>query len=259
MYLAYQYVAITLMVAEVNFIGPRLDLPVHFPLYMEDLKHASVAPPDLNWASGNVGVENWMFYFSHDGRLCFIENTGVLRAWGQFGVRGRNEMLLHQRSLIDTNDAYMMVTNLLERMYVNVAALEKQMPIDIKRDFRWKDYAVNGTKEFLPIFDVTWGVDPRFTDVKAPRLHIVIDGTKKEFVEIRLEDDSISQRPPGLIKNRDELLKISDAEFLKYSDQQRKDLVTKFAVISYDSAKEERNPPAERAISCPTNARTNGN
>jgi hypothetical protein len=257
MYLAYQYVAVTLMLAEVNFIGPRLDLPVHFPLHRDDLMQVSVAPPDLNWASGNVGVQNMVFAFSHDGRLCFIENTGALRVWNTLGVRKRNEMLLQQKSLIDTNDAYRMATNVLQRMYVNVAALEKEMPLKVEQRYRWKDHVINGTKEFLPIFDIRWGVNPRFTDHKSDRLHIVIDGVKKEFVEIRLEDDSLSQRPPGLIKSRGDLLKISDEEFLKYSDQQRKDLAAKFAVIAYDSAKEKTNEPPARASSIPTDTETN--
>ncbi len=223
--LAYEYVAVAAMLDEVNLIGPRLNLPVRFPLHREDLKRSAFAPPDLNWSSGNISVENWAFAFSHAGRLCFIENIGVFRAWNKLGVGKRNEMLLKHPSLINLNDALTMATNYLERMHVDVMALEKEMPILAVQQHHW-------SKEPLPLFEITWGIHPKPApdDPILPRLKIMIDGSKKELVEIRLEDDSISQRPPGLLKNRDELLKISDDEFLKYSDQQRKDLVAKFSL-----------------------------
>jgi hypothetical protein len=347
--LAYQHVAIAAMLKEVNLIGPKLGLPIHFPLTENDLVAAMSPPPDMkNMANpelpfwgGTVRTRQFFFSFSDNGRLCFVEK---LRPWGRMGIAERNDMLAAQKSLIDTNGAYQMATNWLAQFPVDIARLERYgnanfadvdikdvdglvakiqsapdelnaylktklgvLPIDdknwiaiklntvvfgpsiysqsrfrnaslrpeiaafvkqvaarpesqsdqtrwnslsdsalcnrmlledaypaylaklngnpptIDHEFRWARESTN-EKDYLPLFTVSWGV--RFHG--SPRIDIEIDGRTKDLWKLRLEDDSVSQRPVGLFKNRDELLKVSNQQFLSYSLDERKTFIERF-------------------------------
>jgi hypothetical protein len=79
----------------------------------------------------------------------------------------------------------------------------------------------------LPIFDVIWG------DRRHPVIDIKISGVNGELLELRQEDDSYSRRPADLIRNLNKLLAIPDEEFLKYTPEQRSNLVSEFAAVHY--------------------------
>jgi hypothetical protein len=224
------------MLSQINVIGPRLNLPMTFPVAVENLRRTFVIPPVAHddIMGGRIDAENWSFGFTARGRLRFVENMAVLRAWNRMHYDERDKILLRQSPVIDTNDAYVMATNWLDGMYVNVAGLEKESPIEVERDFRWKDHIRNGTKEFLPLFWVTWGHRGGHFGVKdLSRLKLQIDGSTKQLVELRLDDPLCPQQIEVLIKNRDELSKIPDEEFLKYSEQQRRELVARFGAVVF--------------------------
>ena len=227
--LAYNYVATALMLAQINFIGPKLGLPVHFPLSDEDLVRDIVLSPSIinskNPGAPNFGgrldCDRYSFCFADDGRLCFVSR---LHPWGHMQIPERNAALAEQRSIIDNQKAYEIATNWLITMSVNVKELEKTSPVTVGQQFQWS-YTNGDTKMMLPIFDINWG------DPKRPKVDVEIDGRTKALVWIRLEDDSVSSLPCISIKNLSELYQIGDDEFLKYTKEQKQALMTRFAGI----------------------------
>lgn len=128
--LAYQHVAIAAMLKEVNYIGPKLGLPIPFPIMEEDLVTAMAPRPNMQnlrnpalpFFGGTFHTRQFAFSFSDNGRLCFVFK---LHPWGRMSVAERNDMLAAQKSLIDTNGAYQMATNWLAQFPVNVERLER--------------------------------------------------------------------------------------------------------------------------------------
>jgi hypothetical protein len=90
----------------------------------------------------------------------------------------------------------------------------------------------NGVKKLKPIFWVRWSRWDQF-----PGIVVEIDGRKGELLDFNIHDDTVSRRPVGLVKNLDELLRISDEQFLAYSAEDRKLLLLRFGAITYDDPK----------------------
>ena len=61
----------------------------------------------------------------------------------------------------------------------------------------------------------------------------MISGINGELLNLRQEDDSYSRRPFASIKDVDKLLAIPDKEFLKYTPEQRSNLVVRFSAVTY--------------------------
>jgi hypothetical protein len=83
----------------------------------------------------------------------------------------------------------------------------------------------------LGLFDVLWN------SMDGPRAAVIIDDRTKELAKLTLMDPSVLHRPAPLSKeDLQQLLKISDKEFLAHSDEQRKNLIKRFAAVTYDSS-----------------------
>jgi hypothetical protein len=238
-YLAYKYVAIACMLAEVNFTASRLGLPQQFPISEADLRYTLVSPPSLGFVGGRISTDQWTFAFSENGRLQFIWE---LQPFNDTILAAQRLQIIESgaKSLINEKEAHQIATNWLAQIFVDVHKLESKYPPRVSQEFIVSP-SDRSKKDLLPLFKVKWG---------PPKVDIEIDGRTKTLLQLRLEDDSYSTRPIGLIKNLDELLKIRDEEFLNYSDQQKKDLVQRFAIKHYDLPTDSTNksPPTNQAV-----------
>jgi hypothetical protein len=231
--LAFNYVAKKIMLAEANFVGRKLSLSISFPLRDANLLSTiAVVPRDRFGFGGFLKTDKYQFDFSTDERLHSIRN---LQLWEELHPVQKRPTFVKQKSLIDTNDAYQIATNWLEQMSVSVRELERDDP------YMTKFYGSNATstlplvsvkaiaEDTFPLFEVLW------QSIDGPRVTIVIDGRTKDLIELELHDNSVCHRPAPLIKNLDQLLRISDEEFQAYSEEQRKNLKKRFAAVTYDS------------------------
>lgn len=234
--MAYSYVATVAMLDEVNLLGPKLELPIKFPIHQSDLTFVLVAPTNLTTITesrhplflGRIDTKEWSFSFSDEGRLCFITNKKEVHQRNRMGVPAWNDMLAGQRPVIDTADAYRMTSNWLAQFPVDVVALNKNHRPVIEQEFRWKTRVPEGRKDYLPLFTVRWGKSGNTESLTDCVVDAEIDGRTKQMMDLRLEDDSISQRPPRILKNQEELLKIGDQEFLGYDAKQRGRLIKEY-------------------------------
>jgi hypothetical protein len=226
MYLAYKYVGIAVLVAEANFNAERLNLPIERPIQESRLTFKLLAPPSVladDGFEGGIHVDHYAF--NEGGRACY-RYIARLDPFGGLSMAEENEMLSHHKSLVGTNGAYQLATNWLALIDVDVRELERTNRAEIRQRWFWGS-ANPEPKVLLPIFEVRWG------EWDHAKVEVTVDGRTKQFIEIRQEDDSFSQRPRELVKDLDKLLAIPDEEFLKYSPTQRSNLVARFAATNY--------------------------
>ena len=231
MYLAYKFVAITLMLAEVNLAVSRLNIPIKWPVQESEVNSALVAPPGWNWAitAGRIDIHGYSFSFSHEGKLRYIWK---IKPFGKLGMADRNDMLVKEESIINETDAYIIATNWLTQMQVNVPLLQKSFPRSIRREYRWRPADIR-KKDLLPLFEVKWG------KWDEPEVMVEIDGRSKGLLQLRVQDECVLLRPVVVVSNRKQLSEIPDQEFLGYSRDQRRQLLERFPCEMQNSATNE--------------------
>jgi hypothetical protein len=225
--LAYKYVAIIVMLAEINFCAGRLNLPDQLPIKESDLRAEAVFAPSVIGFAGRLDTQKYSFSFAKDGRLRFI--TKLDNGRGNQTLRVYLEGLSKIKSTITTADAYRIATNWCAAVEIDLPRLEKDHPPIVKQQtfVPWAGSGDTNAEVPLPIFDVKWG------DWAHPVVDVQISGAHGELLKFRQEVTTYSKRPASLIKNLDELLAIPDEEFLKYTDMDRSNLVVRFAAVNY--------------------------
>jgi len=152
--LAYKYVAVTLMLAEINFCAGRLHLPAGLPIKEQNLRAEAVFPPRIIGFAGRLDTDKYSFSFAKSGRLRFITKLDSGR--GNQTMREYLEGLAKTPSIINTNEAYRLATNWLAAMDVDLQRLEKEHPPIVKQQTftSWAEDGKPSTEILLPIFDV---------------------------------------------------------------------------------------------------------
>ena len=230
--LAYKYVVTAVMLMEINYCASRLPLPLDHPVCRADLRRTFIPHPRIMGVSGTFYTDKCIFSFAKSSRLKYIVNRTNPRYYMEGGSPEMNAYLLgltHVRSLIDTNGAHRLATNWLTALEVDVPRLEKE--------HHWKaeQMKLMGTQP-IPMFEVTWDNGGRLLsngDPALPTISVLIAGDTRQIIHIRQEDDSYSKRPKALIKDIYQLLAIPDSEFLKYTEEQRSNLVARLAAVKY--------------------------
>lgn len=244
---AYKYVATAVMLMEINHCAARLQLPMKLPFREQDIRKTFVPRPNppFQGVSGRFDFDHYSFslatsYGETATKLRFIIN----RQHPYYSMRGGTpemnaylEGLTNKKSLIDSNGAYRMATNWLERMEVDVPKLNSE------RAWMVTQFKVMN-RTATPIFEVTWANDGKPSSNgmtnPIPAISVLIAGDTGELIHLRQEEITFSKRPEVLIKDLDKLLAISDSEFSQYSAEQRSNLVHRFAAVEYPTPAESR-------------------
>ena len=237
MSLAYKYVALAVMMAEINYCANQLHLKEKLPIKEEDATMSNIFDPSIMGFAGRIDTAEYSFCFSKSGRLRFItkledyryQSMGLYR--GNQSTREFMEQLSQIKSTINTNDAYRLATNWLASIDVDLEKLQQEKPATVEQQF----FESSKGPVPVPLFYVNWGKEGRdeLGHPMGPVVDIMVSGINGELLNLRQEDDSYSKRPAALIKDMDKLLAIPDAEFLKYSPEELSNLVTRFSTVKY--------------------------
>jgi hypothetical protein len=222
--LAYRYVAVAAMLAELNFCSDQLNLPVIHPIDENTVTNAIVyQPTKLAPFCGRIDTADYMFSFIPSGKLRLIQR---IHMWD--GIRKDIEKHLSRiKAVVDADGVSRLARDGLRAIDVDVDRLDRDWPVTVRQR---SYFATNGLFA-LPLFDVKWG------DWQKPVVFIVIAGNSGDFLALHLSDDTYSHRPKELLRNEDDLLAISDEEFLKYTPEQRSNLLSRFLAVKYPPAK----------------------
>jgi hypothetical protein len=229
--LAYKAVALQLMVGEANFYADKLHLAEAHPIQVSQVTEAHFGPPKDGFGIGSFSTTNYfysfpgsegrgkqstnpdgtIFLFPEKGKLAYISKNDPYKA---FGGDYFSPKLANAHSLIGTNEAYQLAKQWLTAISIDVVALEKKYKPLVEQDWYLdpplayqnyrdipKDFFKNAHKKFRPIFTVTWGGK----EDDSPPVLIKILGTSKELISLRMQDTTLSKRPPIVITNAVEL------------------------------------------------------
>jgi hypothetical protein len=221
---AYRYVVLAVMLAEINHCVARLELQDFTAIDKGDIAGCFVPDPRLAGFAGRIDTKEYTFSFGLSGHLQFIVK---LRQRGGLSLGAYQEKLSRMKWTMTTNSALNVARHALEAIEVDGERLNKEHGVVCEeRSFYTRR---NGERQLvpLPIFDIKWGGST------IPVVDVVVSGISGSVLSIRQEDGSYSRRPKELIRNMDKLLAIPDSEFLKYTPEQRSNLVAEFAAVQY--------------------------
>lgn len=222
--LAYKYVMLTLMLAEVNQSVGKLEIPNWQPITFAQVETYNISAPRIR-AGGSLDTTNGVFGFG-ENKLQFMQ-------WPEpnsdLPLRERQMRWAKMESLIDTNGAYQLATNWLIKLDVDVAALEKKHPVSVLQQFFYPSGNINLPPALLPRFEVRWGKNP-----SLPAVWVSVFGPTKTPLFIRQEEGSFILRPlvvkPEAIEN---LLSITNTDFVEWTFLQKSNLVSQCAGNSH--------------------------
>jgi hypothetical protein len=222
--MAYRYVALALMLAEGNHAIEQLNVPGWQQVSAADVVKYHVSPPRLR-PGGSVETPKYIFGFGGEGKLQFIQ---TVESEPDLPLEERHVKWAKMKSLVGTNEAYELASNWLTRLSVDVAALQRSHPVRVEQEyyFTGDPDSANRKTVMLPRFEVRWG-----TNQLRPAVWVSVFGPTKEPIHIRQEDGSFSQRPRGIVKDVERLLKIADAEFARYDFVQKSNLVVESSLV----------------------------
>jgi hypothetical protein len=235
--LAFKYVVIALMMAEVNYSADKLQLKERLPITDGDIIARRATDLGEIGFAGGIDTPEYHFGFVDGGKKRVITKLEDSR-YGSMGLyRGDLSMpdfmekLSSIKSTIDTNDAYRLATNWLIAIGMDVEKLQTHEPLSVEQQF------TQSPKRGLvpaPLFYVKWG--DRGNDELGhhigPVVSIMISGINGDLLSLFIENGTYSKRPFVLIKDIDKLLAIPDEKFLKYSDAERSNLIVRFSAVT---------------------------
>jgi hypothetical protein len=224
--LAYKYVALVLMLGEVNFFSAGTGLKFDHPVTETDVRAGShVGPPKTNDFTGSILTDKYFFGFGWGHLANFHRND--FRSDSDTQVRERNERLAKQSSLIDTNGALELATGWLSAMGVDLPLLQQKYKLNVVQ-WRYRGDGLTQGPVMLPVYQVEWRGSPfptKRTKRETAVVTLTILGTTKELIEYHLLDDSLFARPAIRIPEPQRLLSLPDSEFQQYNAQQRSNLL----------------------------------
>jgi hypothetical protein len=262
--LAYKYVAVAAMLAEVNFCSDRLNLPIKHPIEEGELKTELVFQPEgFIGFNGRLDTQEYVFSFGNSSRLRSIKK---LHMWNGSSLHEGQRQLSRIKSLIDTNQACKIVRDKLKAIDVDIERLEHDCPVNVERRSFYSEPGGQGELIPLPLFDVDW-TDHR--DGMQPRdiVRALVAGDSGDLLSLELLDESYSGRPKCLLTNTDALLAIANSEFLAYTREQKSNLLAHSLAVEYPPQKHltarsvlfytMEQVPTSLATGQPTNVATN--
>lgn len=225
--LAYNYIAMALMLAEASFFTGKTGISQHLPITEVDVRNGShVGPPNPKDFGGSILTDHYFFGFGW-GHLANFYKRGFMPTTAP-GIRQRNMELSKQTSQIDSNGAVRLATNWLAHLGIEIPALESKYKRNV---VQWRHYpdGENAQAVLLPVYQVEWrGILLRSRRYESAVATVTIFGATKELVECRVLDDSLFSRPRIQLKEMEKLLAISNDEFGSLPATERSNLVVRF-------------------------------
>lgn len=232
--LAYKYVVIAAMVSQINHYAPRMHLPIEVPVKEQDVRFLHVSTPidlpSLQECGGRLQIKNYSFTFCNDWHNIYNMDEHGYTSMGipmgpKESANSGMERASRMKYVVSTNDVYRMATNWIVALDIDLKKMEAVYPPRIDQGM----FHSNRGLVPSPVITVEWknqkiGYDPAGVTVE-------ISAVSGEFLKLRDGNGAFSKRKHPLIKDLKKLLAISDEEFLRYTEQERRKLVEQFAGV----------------------------
>ena len=244
------FIGTFIVATQANLVSERLDLPMEEPFSVENSEQTLLCfmygsattkgKPDY-LLSGSIFNDQYKFFFN-EGQLSRMITLNVSTPRSDDVIRGLADALMEQKATISATNAYHLATNWLDKVNVDVEKLCSEYQLRIHQwETTVRSVAPGVLEELdepvkLPVFKVEWEKETIVGREKVirPFVTVLIDGRTGELVElvtkddIRTPDDTIFLVHPIRLVHVDELLSISEMEFLKMDETQKSNLVKRF-------------------------------
>lgn len=240
MTLAYKYVGLAALLAEINFCADRMGLAINLPIPKSDLRETYVSPTWLEFG-GTLTTTTYRFGLVA-GQLRTVTRQNLD---SDLSIRERHEKWATMKSLLGTNEAYQLATQWLSAIEIDVKELERKHPVQVKQRFFYPD-AIDADEQppdalkrkiMLPAFAIEWGKGLN------PAVQISVFGPTKELTRMYIRDTAVIRRPKLSLRNPERLLAISDNDFKRFSDEQKAKLLEEhLPSINYPSVRPRKEP-----------------
>jgi hypothetical protein len=236
MLLAYKYVFVAAMMSQINEYAPRMHLPITVPVQQGNIRFLYVSEPvtlkNYQDYGGRLQVTNYSFTFGlYTHAIYNLDDYGFVKFGVPMGEHESShsgmERASREKYVMSTNDTYRLATNWLAAMDIDIEKMEAVNPPHVNTDQFKSDRGWVPS----PILDVRWN-RPKFPGYDPTGISVVISAVTGELLKLRDGDGSFRKQNRPLIHDPEKLIAIPDEEFLKYTAQQRADLVEKFAGVT---------------------------
>ncbi len=241
--LAYKFVAMLIMLTEVNRVADDLALDIARPVSVASISRTStVSPPKLVRFGGSIITDTYFFGFT-EGRLRYIRRIGESSQLKN-GITAHTPNSLESRPL-GTNEAYLRAKTWLARLDMDLSALEashipkivERRPVQVKDSLTTLGEAAGNRLEAF--IEITWGeiqVHPR-RRYMVPAVTVSVSAVTGHLIQFRVEGDAkYWTRSLLQVHEIDKLLQISDQEFTQMSPEQRQGLFARHSHLRYPAA-----------------------
>ncbi|MDX1953188.1 MAG: hypothetical protein SFY81_13485 [Verrucomicrobiota bacterium] len=198
---AYQTAVVQLLTFESEKLAEKLTLAESRPLVVIS---AEIAPPGFG-PSGTISTTNFSYYYSFGQLYSVTRNDAFPKDQDSTNLW----KLAGEKSLIDTNGAYQLATQILSRLQIDVAAMEQALPprvhqmVELRRSHENPEVAPERVQ--VPLFLVSWGrFQPSYGRVNPVNLTIL--GTTREIVKLSITTRKFFTNSPVQLTNASELL-----------------------------------------------------
>lgn len=221
--LAYKFAVLQLLLGDVNHVSQQLELPGSSVKGIEQVRYLYVAPPTAGFCA-NLKTTNYAFGYAQGARSVRLLAPSGRDYEGWF--LSQYTVWAQTPSQIDTNVAYQMASQWLAKVSVDVPALELAYratvsQLEVAKEALPKAGRKAGSKsqrQKLPVFYVRWGDGQYHQFGKpsiSPAIEVVILGTTKQLLELRIMDDVFVRRPKMLVAHADEIARLPDGPILQ--------------------------------------------
>ena len=193
----YQRAALKQVIQEANEVAKQLQLPEDLPITESNFVEAYVNPFGFGYVEqmiGNVTTRNYTYYISEGNRFSFLSDMHFGKEWNEY-----KDSYTWPISRIDTNQAYLLATQWLTAVSMDVEGLNRDCRLSVEPDPSYQ----SPSGKFVPDYFVYW----KRPDIQmgAAATVQVFTPTKK-LLQLRVEDPRYILRKQITFSNLDTLL-----------------------------------------------------
>ena len=203
----YRYAAAKLVLQEANRVAKELQLPDEaLPITESNLTEVIITPFGYNYINkriGSVTTKRYCYYVSQDNKFCYLDSTRQAEDAYKF-----QESYTWPVSRMNTNEAYLLATQWLSAVSMDVKAIIRDCFVTIKPD---DSYVQSPHGKFVPIYWVSFrrkGYEKArdlAAMIRSDVASVRVFTPTKTLMQMRVEDPQYILREPLVFTNLDEL------------------------------------------------------
>jgi hypothetical protein len=200
---SYKRAALQAMLHEVNEVCRQLGLSENLPIQSSSLVDVDIETPffcDRQERFATISTTNYVYAAIAGGKLSYINMNSRMNADTKFLNVLKTKYAMPQNH-IDTNAPYVLATQLLAAVGVNVEALEQDCKAEVSP---WVF-----DNQFVPLYKIEWLKRGRLNKKRDVAATVELVQPERVLRKLWIEKPEYIRRAPLVVPNREELLGVT--------------------------------------------------